>query len=127
MKLTQILVAGVAFYSVVASADFKPLKCSQIKSQEHVRVQGNVTVTFTDVNARPPVIEVRGLPEGNVLTMNFQDIFGQGQAPDGSMIYATRDEGDGTIQDLCGSDKYNSLFAVKASNKMYCAVCIQAR
>jgi len=133
MRFSALALGIASFFTAMGSgtaSDNQPipgLVCYDLKVLGQSQSVPNLVTVTVDSNwdERPIRILVDNLPEGSGLKMNFQDVFGLGKEPDGNVIFAPRDRGDGTIQDVCGEEKFNSLFNVTISNKNYCAVCAE--
>ena len=131
MRFSGLALGMVSFFTAIDSSiasDNRPipgLVCYDLKVLGQSQTIPNLVTVTVDSNwdERPIRVLVDNLPEGSGLKMNYQYIFGLGKEPDGNVIFAPRDRGDGTIQEICGEEKFSSLFNVKIANQTYCAVC----
>lgn len=83
-----------------------------------------ITINLNKKIKDPPyAVIVKNLPDGSPLSMNFQDIFQLGKQPHGVVFYATGEESDGMIQEMCGSESFNTLIEVEKTKNIYCAKC----
>ena len=114
----SLFTGSVAFSEEAVSS----MTCTDVKTLEGESVAQEVNMTPMDQDEAPYGVLVSGLPEGDELAMNYNDIFGHGKQTDGDFIYVQPGTGDGTVEDLCGAE-YNTMIGVRSSAQTYCGIC----
>ncbi len=132
MKNAFVIVSSlVALSPAFAAASMPDIICPRMTlgapSADQSKIVGSTVAIFlTNRSARPMTAVVEGLdhvyPPGTALRMNFQDVFGRGTEPDGTVIYVEPGKGDGTLQDYCGP-KANVLVQDARKKAIYCGEC----
>lgn len=131
LSFSLCTLAVYLFNPAKAQANFSSLQCDTVAvldltSDEPNAYEVQALIKIERISPPedvPASVKVTGIPGiNNELYMNFQDIFGLGSQPDGVVLFADRNSGDGTIQDICG-DEYNTFIQPNNTNNLYCAVC----